>query len=202
MVEQRWQAQSARVAGFAMTLGGLCAPGEDPDGLYVLARDPDGRVRAFQHFVGYRDGLSLDISRRPGDEPNGLNEAMVVAVLAYARELALAEVSLNFAGFGHLMAPESELNVRQRLGRAGLCCVHGRFQLERLVHFNNKFLPTWRPRYLVYEHRSLLPLAALRVLQAEGYIRAPRKSALTKGWHPPAQPVAQSMTAAGTQTSR
>ncbi len=200
-VERRWHAEGRRVAGFAVTLGRLWETDDDLAGVYVLARDPGGRVRAFQHFVGYRGGLSLDLSRRLGDEPNGLSEAMVVAVLGHARELGLAEVSLNFAGFGHLIAPECELTLRQRVGRAALSCVHGRFQLERLVHFNDKFFPVWRPRYLVYQRRGLLPLAALRVLQAEGYVRAPRRRALT-GWQPRARPVAQSMRAAGPQASR
>jgi len=201
-VERRWQSQGQRVAGFAMTLGRLWETDEDLAGVYVLARDPAGRIGAFQHFVGYRGGLSLDLSRRFSDEPNGLSESMVVAVLAHARELGLAEVSLNFAGFGHLMAPECDLTLRQRLGRVALSCIHGRFQLERLVHFNDKFFPVWRPRYLVYQRRSLLPLAALRVLQAEGYVRAPHRGALTTGWQPRARPVAQSTSIAGQQASR
>jgi hypothetical protein len=45
-----------------------------------------------------------------------------------------------------------------------------RFQMDRLVLFNSKFSPEWRPRYLVYESRRSLPAAALRVLQAEGYL--------------------------------
>lgn len=200
-VEHRWRAEGGRVTGFSMTLGRLGEADDDVDGLYVLARDPDGRVQAFQHFVGYRAGLSLDLSRRLGDEPNGLSEAMVVAVLEHARELGLAEVSLNFAGFGHLMAPEGELTLRQRLGRTALCCVHGRFQLERLVHFNDKFSPTWRPRYLVYQRRGQLPLAALRVLQAEGYVRAPRRPGLTTDWQPQARP-AHAMSTAEPQASR
>src|SRR5437763_1336817 len=84
-IERRWRAARPRIVGFAMTLGRLWGADEDADGLYVLARSPDGQVRAFLHFVRYRDGLSLDATRRIGDEPNGLNEAMVVAVLERAR---------------------------------------------------------------------------------------------------------------------
>jgi lysyl-tRNA synthetase class 2 len=51
-----------------------------------------------------------------------------------------------------------------------------RFQMQRLVTFNEKFSPAWRPRYLVFQSRLLLPLAVLRVLQAEGYVRQPRWS--------------------------
>jgi lysyl-tRNA synthetase class 2 len=44
------------------------------------------------------------------------------------------------------------------------------FQMERLVRFNEKFSPEWRPRYLVYRSRRALPSAVYRTLQAEGYI--------------------------------
>ena len=44
-------------------------------------RDPDGRLRSFLRFASYRDGLSLDLMRRAGDEPNGLTEALVVAAI-------------------------------------------------------------------------------------------------------------------------
>ena len=147
-----------------MTLGKLWAPDEDrPDGLYVLARNPDGELRSFLHFVRYEAGLSLDVMRRRGEEPNGLNEAMVVAALEHARAAGLREVSLNFAGCAHLMAPDDRLTLRRRLARFALRRVHGRFQLERLVRFNDKFFPVWRPRYLVYTGRARLPLAVAAV---------------------------------------
>jgi hypothetical protein len=47
--------------------------------------------------------------------------------------------------------------------------------MERLVCFNDKFSPEWRPRYLVYPSRRSLPKAVYRVLQAEGYVGRPRR---------------------------
>ena len=73
--------------------------------------------------------------------------------------------------------------------------MHGRFQLERLVAFNEKFSPEWRPRYLVHSGRRRLPLSALRVLQAEAYVRPPRpprrERAGADGWTPAQHPVAE-----------
>ena len=51
-----------------------------------------------------------------------------------------------------------------------LAALAQRFQMERLVRFNEKFSPEWRPRYLVYESRGGLPRTVVRVLQAEGYL--------------------------------
>ena len=185
-----------------MTLGRLWGADEDADGLYVLARNADGDPRAFLHFVRYRGGLSLDVMRRLGDEPNGLNEAMVVAALEQARAEGLHEVSLNFAGAAHLMARDGARTVRRRLACAGLRAVHGRFQLERLVRFNEKFHPAWRGRYLVYAGRRRAPFAALRVLQAEGYVRPPARRPLTAGWRPRPRPATQTMTVVRSAASR
>jgi lysyl-tRNA synthetase class 2 len=194
-VEASWRAERPRIQGFAMTLGRLWGAGEDQASLYVLGRDDAGEVRAFLRFAAYEGGLSLDSMRRSGETPNGLNEAMVVAALTHARELGLREVSLNFAGFSHVMAASAALSPGARLMRFGLSLAHGRFQLERLVRFNDKFFPQWRPRYLVYSRRTDLPLVALRVLQAEAYLRPPRtprrRPQLTARWRPLSYPVGQ-----------
>jgi len=190
-VQRAWEREQPSLRGFAMTLGRLWGAAEDARCLYVLARDPDGHVAAFLHFLAYEHGLSLAAMRRLGHEPNGLNEALVVRALEHARESGVREVSLNFAGFAHIMAADAVLSRRQRLARALLALVHGRFQLERLVRFNQKFSPEWRPRYLVYGARTRLPVAALRVLQAEAYIRPPRPRPLTAGWRPLPHPIGE-----------
>jgi lysyl-tRNA synthetase, class II len=187
-LEREWQAGRPRLYGFAMTLGRVSVASEDDRSVYALARDPDGRLGAFLRFVSYRGGLSLDsMRRRPEGVPNGLNEALVVAVIEHARELGAREVSLNFAGFAHVMAADAALSRRLRLLRYALRRMHGRFQLERLVMFNSHFHPEWRPRYLVYAGASQLGPAALRVLQAEAYVRPPRARTLRERWTPEPQ---------------
>ena len=139
----------------------------------------------FLRLVPYREGLSLDTMRRAQDTPNGLNEALVVAVLEHAREeLGVRQVSLNFAGFSHVVVPSGSLTPRQRVLRVALRLFHGRFQLERLVRFNDKFGPTWRRRYLVYGGTLELPRAGVRVLQAEAYIRPPPARPMPARWQP------------------
>ncbi|MEA2321824.1 MAG: lysyl-tRNA synthetase, class [Solirubrobacteraceae bacterium] len=188
-VERAWRAAQPRLTGFAMTLGRLWGAEEDDHSLYVLGRDPDGRVRAFVRFAEYAGGLSLDAMRRVGDTPNGLMDALVVRAIEHARELGLRAVSLNFAGFAHIMAADRSLTLTQRVARALLRVGRGRFQLERLVMFNKKFAPRWEPRYLVHRGLPRLPVVGLRVLQAEAYVRAPRARLLTARWEPRARPV-------------
>src|SRR4051794_28914387 len=149
-LEHEFTSSRARVYGFAMSLGRLWGAPEDDDALYALARDPGGAVAAFIRFLPYRQGLSLDAVRRRSEMPNGVCEGLVVQAIERACADGLGEVSLNFAGFAHVMVPTRPLSRGERLLRLGLTAVHGRFQLERLVVWGNHFPPAWRPRYLLY----------------------------------------------------
>jgi lysyl-tRNA synthetase class 2 len=189
-IERAWRAAQPRLYGFAMTLGRLWGAEEDATAIYAVARDPRGHLRGFLRFARYARGLSLDVMRRSTDAPNGINEALIVAVIEQARDQGLEEVSLNFAGFAHVMTAAAELGAAHRLLRLCLRRVRGRFQLERLMAFNDQFLPGWRPRYLVYRAPVLLPLAGLRVLQAEAYVRPPRPCPRALRWQPLPDPVA------------
>ncbi len=125
-----------------------------PDDLYVLAWSPQGQLQGVTRFLTHQGKLSLDIVRRVGDTPNGLTEVLVCHALEFARTREIDEVSLNYAGLAHLLradAPGSRLS-------------------DRLVLFNQKFSPRWRPRYLVFDSRAGLPRTVVRVLQAEGYL--------------------------------
>jgi lysyl-tRNA synthetase, class II len=177
-LEARWRQDHPRVHGFAMGMGTF--DGElHPDDLYVLARSPEGDLGAVMRFVTYGANLSLDTMQRVGETPNGLNEALVVRALEVARERGVAEVSLNYAGLAHLVRREPSRNrVRRALTGVLLAPLHRRFQMDRLVRFNDKFSPQWRPRYLIYESRTALPRSIVRVLQAEGYLSHRRGSTL------------------------
>lgn len=188
-VERAWRESQRRLTGFAMTLGRLWGAEEDARSLYILGRDPEHRIRAFLRFAEYRDGLSLDVMRRIGKSPNGLTDAMVVSAIEHARTHGLDAVSLNFAGFAHVMTPGRPLTRAQRVARWLLARTHGRFQLERLAAFNKKFRPRWERRYLVHRGPQRLPVLGLRVLQAEAYVRPPRSRRLTARWEPLAFPV-------------
>src|SRR3954451_6951499 len=145
-VELEWRRTHRSRYGFAMAGDRLWGAPEDQADVYAIARAPSGEVRAFQRYVSYRRGLSLDAMRRLDDRPNGIADSLVAATLLYARERDCQEVSLNFAGFGHLMAAETLERRVHRLARWALRRVHGRFQLERLAAFAAKFRPEWRAR--------------------------------------------------------
>ncbi len=179
-LEADWRARQRHLLGFAMGMGGFESEVRAQD-LYVLARSPDGRLGAVMRFVEHCGNLSLATMRRSSETPNGLNEALVAQALAVALDRGVAQVSLNYAGLAHLVRNQrGRGRVTRRLIRTALAPLCRHFQMERLVRFNEKFSPHWRPRYLVYESRATLPVAIVRVLQAEGYLPERRVSPLPR----------------------
>jgi lysyl-tRNA synthetase, class II len=169
-LEADWRARQRHLLGFAMGMGGFESEVRAGD-LYVLARSPGGELGAVMRFVEHCGNLSLATMRRARETPNGLNEALVARALTVARDRGVGQVSLNYAGLAHLVRNQpARSRARRRLIRAAMAPLCARFQMERLVRFNDKFSPEWRPRYLVYESRATLPIAIARVLQAEGYL--------------------------------
>ena len=169
-LDAQWRAQQPGMLGFAMSMGPF-EVGVRPTDLYLLARSPEGTLAAAMCFITHRGKLSLDTMRRVGETPNGLNEALVCRALELARERGIHEVSLNYAGLAHLIRRgSSEGWLRRRAIKLAVAVLGRRFQMERLIRFNDKFAPEWRPRYLVYPSRRALPKAVYRVLQAEGYV--------------------------------
>lgn len=174
-LELAWRARQRHLHGFAMGMGRYASEIRADD-LYAVARSPEGALGAVMRFAGHAGKLSLDTMRRIGETPNGLNEALVAAALQAAAQRGIPEVSLNYAGLAHLVRGRPLSNpVARLLTQAVMAPLGRRFQMERLIRFNEKFSPEWRPRYLVYETRSSLPKTILRVLQVEGYVPEPRR---------------------------
>jgi lysyl-tRNA synthetase, class II len=144
-----------------------------PDALVLLARDGDGRVGGFLHFVpvcGARV-VSLGFMRRERDTPNGLTEFMVVSAARLLGERGIEEFSLNFNTGGRwLRAPA---NLVERTAAAALRIADRWLQIERLLRFNQKFDPRWQPRYLLFERAGDVPRVALAAMVAEGQVPTP-----------------------------
>jgi lysyl-tRNA synthetase class 2 len=157
--------------GFVMALDALFRL-DDEYALFVVGRGPDGAPHGFLHFALSRRGSALSLSSMPRLQttPNGFNEWLVCEAVAWAKEHGFAKVSLNFAPFAALLAPEAELSGLQRLERRALLRMKGRFQLDNLLLFNRKFFPTWERRFVVYERRLDLPRVGIAALAAEAYL--------------------------------
>jgi lysyl-tRNA synthetase class 2 len=155
--------------GFSMTLEGLRGI-HLAGSTVVVARDANGLVRAFLHFVPVagRPVLSLNFMRRDRDTPNGLMEFLVVRAMEACREHGIRELSLNFAAFARLLHSPSGRGERL-LGKLA-SIANPYFQIESLYRFNAKFGPRWAPRYLLYEGALGLPMTGLSAIRAEGQL--------------------------------
>ena len=157
--------------GFVMALDTLFRL-DDDHALFVVGRAPDGSVAGFLHFAVCRCGSALSLSSMPRlrTTPNGFNEWLVCVAIDWARTEGFERVSLNFAPFAALLAPEADLSGVQRLQRRALLRLKGHFQLDNLLLFNRKFFPQWQRRFVVYEKRLDLPRVGIAALAAEAYL--------------------------------
>jgi lysyl-tRNA synthetase class 2 len=172
-IAERWRGDRCET-GYSMAFAGA-AVDRGRDDLYVIARDAAGEPRGFLHFgiVPRARALSLSSMRREHDTPNGLNEFLICRALEYARSNDIACVSLNFAAFALLLDPPAPLDPLSRAERRVLARLARRFQLERLLSFNQKFAPEWTPRYAAYPSLAALPRIALAAMLAEAYVTLP-----------------------------
>jgi lysyl-tRNA synthetase class 2 len=158
--------------GFVMALDALFALG-DEDAVFAIGFDAEGRAQGFLHFAIARPISALSLSSMPrvrSTTPNGFNEWLICETIVWAREHGYERLSLNFAPFAALLAPEIELSVLQELQRRALLRLKGRFQLDNLLTFNRKFFPRWEKRFIVYERRRDLPRVGIAALAAEAYL--------------------------------
>ena len=157
--------------GFVMALDVLFGLGDD-DAVFVVGLDPDGAAAGFLHFALSPAGNALSLSSMPRhrDTPNGFNEWLICEAVTWAREQGYARVSLNFAPFAALLAPEADLTRLQEVQRRALMTLKGHFQLDNLLAFNRKFFPRWERRFVVYERRRDLPRVGIAALAVEAYL--------------------------------
>ncbi len=157
--------------GFVMALDTLFRL-EDEDAVFAIGFDADGRPAGFIHFACSRAGAALSLSSMPRlrSTPNGFNEWLVCETVEWARQNGYRHMSLNFAPFAAILAPEADLEGLQRVQRRALLSLKGHFQLVNLLHFNRKFFPAWERRFVVFERRLDLPRVGIAALAAEAYL--------------------------------
>ena len=169
-VSEQWRGNMPE-RGFSMAIDDLYVPGT----VFAVAEDEDGVVGGFLHLAPTPagGGWSLSTMRRSPQSPNGLTEFLVVKTVGWAKEQGAAELSLNFCALTDYICPHRASTVPRRILRRGLLAADNVFQLERLYAFNRKFFPEWRPRYLLVERLSDLPLVGLAYLHVEQLLTPP-----------------------------
>jgi lysyl-tRNA synthetase, class II len=158
--------------GFTMAMDDLFA---SLNTVFAVARDAEGHIGGFLHLVPCAAGGSYSLSamRRRRTTPNGLMEFLVAETLAWARDAAVPELSLNFCVFADLLRPGIVRSPARRGLRFALLQLDRGFQLDRLRHFCSKFSPQWRPRFICLERLTDVPRVGIAYLRAESLLIPP-----------------------------
>ena len=160
--------------GFSMALNRI-GDSADARNVFITAENADGEPIGFLSFVPWgSNGLSLDVMRRSPQAPNGTTEFMIVKMMEEAEGLGVSRVSLNFAMFRETFARSEELgaNPLTRFGSSVLGVLDRFLQLERLYKFNQKFAPTWVPRFICVDSYVSVANVGMACGVAEGFLPA------------------------------
>jgi lysyl-tRNA synthetase class 2 len=162
--------------GFSMTLSRTLDPA-DTGMLLSVAYRADGRPAAFCQWVPAAgiSGWSLDLMRRAADEnlPNGLIEFLIIETIQHVKRSGQWGLSLNFAVMRAVLAGEQGDGVITEVQARVLNRLSASMQIASLWHFNQKFGPLWRPRYIAVGRLTSAPIQTLAIADAEGVTEMP-----------------------------
>jgi lysylphosphatidylglycerol synthetase-like protein (DUF2156 family) len=153
-------------------------------GVFVnVARGRDGRVVAMQRVASADSGreLSLDVTWRVPDAPNGTEERLTTDMIAWAGERGAIHVSLAFAAFPELFA----LSKRSPLQQLTYWTVRrlDRFvKLESLYRYLRKFHSFGARRYVALRPLDVVVVAASLLTLEFGPVRSTRRRFAWPPW--------------------
>ena len=162
--------------GFSMTLSRLFDP-HDAGLMLSVTTSAEGRVDAFCQWAPAPgiDGWSLDVMRRRldvPDLPNGLIDFTVVRTIEEVAARGQRAVGLNFAVMRDVLGGRSDSRWED-LVRPMLQRLSQQTQMSSLASFNEKFGPSWQPRYVVLDAAEFVGTQALVMAGAEGVTEIP-----------------------------
>ena len=110
--------------------------------------------------------LSIDEMRKRKNTPNGLIEFLLLQAFSNYQKNNIEEISLNFATFNqHKKQIHKNPLILLRLNIYKMLSYF--YKTNHLYNFNNKFLPDWRERYMIFEKRRYLPYYLFAVAKIE-----------------------------------
>jgi len=157
MVNKDWlQDKGSKEKRFTMTLGRI-PTSNDHDCQIVLAMK-NKKVWGYLTFVPIyaTHSLSLDAARRKKDAPNGLTEFLLIKAFEHFQKQGIQKISLNFAPFDQ-QPYRFNASISKILKTVAYKFLRRIYQTNKLSSFNNKFLPQWQERYVVFEKKRYIP---------------------------------------------
>lgn len=167
---KNWK-RSGTERGFAMALGRFADP-QDPDTVITWAQQGSEIMAVLQFVPWGKNSLSLDVMRRSPDAETGVNELMISQTVSFSAGRGYKEISLNFASFRSIFERGKKLGAGPitRISHKFLVFLSRFFQMESLYRFNSKFLPEWRPRFVIFPGVGNLLRVGYAILKIEAFI--------------------------------
>jgi lysyl-tRNA synthetase class 2 len=162
--------------GFSMGLGRLMSS-EDPDCLLAVAYGPDSEPVGFLHFVPMypRAGYSLDVHRSKIGTPGALSEFLIARTAQFLKAEGYRQMSLHFLAFAEHYREDRDAPGNP-LWRGLARALDHILPIVSVYHFDKKFNPTWKKRFLMYEGVADLLLVGLAAVSAESALGVTRPS--------------------------
>lgn len=165
VISEEWIVQKGRKdKGFSMTLGRFPET-FDRDYQFAVAMQEE-KVVGYLCFapVYQQKAFSLDHMRRRYDAPNGLNEFLIIKSAEYFQTKRIDKLSLNFATFSYSTPEKKGKRQIYRLLSQVLMKV---YKCDTLKTFNEKFLPSWENRYVIYPSKKHIPWYVAAIARLE-----------------------------------
>ncbi|MGH9025409.1 MAG: phosphatidylglycerol lysyltransferase domain-containing protein, partial [Acidimicrobiia bacterium] len=173
-ISEKWRGKNPE-RGFTMALS-QDVKGESSEFLLCVALDehnqPDGFLRIVPAY-GADFGYTLDLMRHDPSCPNGMTEFLIAETALALKERGVVRLSMNFAAWGRLLAPDIHAGLGQRVARRIVRILNPFFQIQTLRDFNAKFEPEWLPRVVIYGDAEDLPRVGILYAGAEGFLALP-----------------------------
>ena len=107
------------------------------------------------------------------DAPNGLTDFVVIETIAWMRDQGQRGLGLNFAVMRAVLAGELGDGPWRTVEQKTLHHFSESMQIESLWKFNEKYDPTWRPRYVVTDAEVERARAGIAIARAESVFELP-----------------------------
>lgn len=126
----------------------------------IAVTDSDGHVKAFLNilpdFAG--DDCTYDLIRKTADSPGAAMDALIIRLVAYAKEHGKQYVNLGLAPMTGITAPD---NTAERIMVVAADRIRRFRHYKGLREFKEKYASLWENKYLVYSNDfDLLQLPA------------------------------------------
>jgi len=162
--------------GFSMGLGRLLSA-EDPDCLLCVAYDPDTRPVGFLHFVPMYPhvGYSLDVHRSKIGSPGALSEFMIAKTAQFLHSEGYRQMSLHFLALAENYRDDRDVE-GSGFYRGVARVLDKVLPIITVYHFDKKFFPSWKKRYILHVGVIDLLLVGLAAVSAESALGITRPS--------------------------